>query len=80
MVALVLCLVSSGLIHPRLAELRAQMGGAIEGFAKTHPLRAAYDHNHGVSRIVFFLRLALALGLAFGIDALPRTQPDPAEA
>lgn len=71
MVALILCLISSGLIHPRLLEQRAQMGGAIEAFAKDHPLRAAYDKNHRLSTVVFFLRLGLALVMAFAIDALP---------
>jgi hypothetical protein len=72
MVALILCLISSGLITPRLAELRAQMGAPIESFAPTHALRSIYDHNHKISSIVFFVRLALALALALAIDLLPR--------
>ncbi len=72
MVALILCLISSGLITPRLAELRAQMGVPVESLAPTHALRTIYDHNHTVSRIVFFSRLALALVLALSVDLLPR--------
>lgn len=77
MVALILCLISSGLITPRLAELRAQMAAPIETFAPSHPLRAAYDHNHKVSSVVFFARLLLALVLGLAIDRLPTAQVPP---
>lgn len=71
LVALIFCLLSSGLIHPRLAELRAQMTAPLDTYAQTHPLRAAYDHNHRLSTLAYFLRIVLALLMAYGVEALP---------
>ncbi len=72
MVPILLTLISYSLVTPRLAELRAQMGGPIEGFALDHPLRAIYERNHKVSTIAFFVRIALALGLGLLVEHLPR--------
>ena len=71
LVPLLLTLLSTTLVSPRLAQLRAQMGGPIEAFAGT-PLRAAYDRNHQISNIAFFLRIGLALVLGLTVDLLPR--------
>jgi heme A synthase len=77
-IPIILTILSSTLVSPRLAELRAQMGGPIEGFALDHPLRAAYETNHRISNIAFFVRIALALGLGLVVEKLPRPAPRPA--
>ncbi len=74
LVPILLTLISNNLVSPRLAELRAQMGGPIEGFALDNPLRAFYERNHKVSNIAFFLRIALALGLGLTVRHLPRPE------
>jgi hypothetical protein len=53
------------------------MGNPVETFAPGDPDRAAYQKAHGISRQLMGLRLLLALALAAGILALPRTGPDP---
>ena len=72
MIPLLLTMISSGLVSPRLAQLRVEMGGPIEGFALDHPLRAIYERNHKVSNIAFFVRIALALALGLVVELLPR--------
>lgn len=74
MVPILLTLISNNLVSPRLAELRLQMGGPIEGFALDHPLRAIYERNHKVSNIAFFTRIALALALGLSVRHLPRPE------
>ncbi len=71
-IPILLTLISSYLVSPRLAELRAQMAGPIDSFALDHPLRAVYERNHTVSNIAFFARIALALGLGLLVERLPR--------
>lgn len=72
LVPILLTLISHNLVTPRLAELRAQMGGPIESFPLENPLRAIYERNHKVSNIAFFVRIALALGLGLLVEKLPR--------
>lgn len=71
LVPLLLTILSATLVSPRLAQLRAQMPGPIEAFVGT-PLRAAYDRNHQVSNIAFFLRILLALVLGLTAGMLPK--------
>lgn len=69
--ALLLCLTSSFIVTPKLQEIRARMKGPVESLPPADPDRAAYDKAHGASRQLFFLRLALAAGLALSLSRLP---------
>ncbi len=71
MVPLLLTLLSATLVTPRLVQIRAQMDGPIEAFAKDHVLRMAYDRNHLVSSLAFHTRWLLALGLGLTVGLLP---------
>ena len=71
--ALLMCFTSGFIISPKLRTIRARMDGPVETFAPDHPDRAAYQRAHGISRQLMGLRLLLALGLAAGILALPRS-------
>lgn len=75
LVALLMCFTSAFIVSPRLHAIRARMAGPVESFAPDHPDRAAFQKAHGVSRQLMGLRLLLALGLAAGLLALPRTLP-----
>lgn len=72
MVPLLLTLLSATLVSPRLLQIRAQMDGPIEAFAKDHVLRLAYDRNHLVSSLAFHTRWILALALGLTVGLLPR--------
>ena len=69
--ALVVCLASSFIVTPKLREIRARMAAPVESLPASDPDRAAYDKAHGVSRQFFFIRLALAAGLALTLGRLP---------
>jgi len=71
--ALLMCFTSAFIISPKLHSIRARMAGPVESFAPGHPDRAAYQKAHGISRQLMGLRLLLALALAAGILALPRS-------
>ena len=71
--ALLMCFTSSFIVSPKLRTIRERMGNPVESFAPDHPDRAAYQKAHGISRQLMGLRLLLALALACGILALPRT-------
>ena len=73
--ALLMCFTSSFIISPKLRTIRARMGNPVESFAPDHPDRAAYQKAHGISRQLMGLRLLLALALACGVLALPRSAP-----
>jgi len=73
--ALLMCFTSSFIISPKLRSIRARMGNPVETFAPDHPDRAAYQKAHGISRQLMGLRLLLALALACGTLALPRSGP-----
>lgn len=72
MVPLLLTLLSTTLVTPRLLQIRAEMGGPIEAFAKDHVLRMAYDRNHLVSSLAFHTRWLLALALGLTVGLLPK--------
>ncbi len=72
LLALLMCFTSSCIVTPRLTNLRARMGGAVETIPLDHPDRVSYRRVHGLSRQLMMLRLALALALAAGTAALPR--------
>lgn len=69
--ALVVCLASSFIVTPKLREIRGRMSAPLESLPASDPDRAAYDKAHGVSRQFFFIRLALAAGLALTLSRLP---------
>jgi hypothetical protein len=77
--ALLMCFTSSFIVTPRLHTLRARMAGAVETLPPDHPDRAAYRKAHSISRQLMGLRLLLALALAGGCAALPRTGARPPE-
>ena len=70
--ALLMCFTSSCIVTPKLRDLRAGMGAAVETLPADHPARASYRRVHGFSRQLMILRLVLALALAAGTAALPR--------
>ena len=74
--ALVICLASSFIVTPKLREIRARMAAPMESLPADDPDRTAYDKAHGVSRQFFFIRLALAAGLAMTLGRLP-VEPKP---
>ena len=73
LVALLTCFASTFIISPKLHALRASINGPIETLALTSPERMAYQKAHSTSRQFMGLRLILALGLAAGIAALPKS-------
>jgi hypothetical protein len=73
--ALLMCFTSGFIISPKLHVIRARMAGPVESFAPDHPDRAAYQRAHGISRQLMGLRLLLALAMAAGLLALPRSGP-----
>jgi hypothetical protein len=73
-VALLVCFASSFIVSPKLRTLRATMNAPIETLAPDQPERAAYQRAHGISRQFMGLRLLLAIGLALGVTALPRSK------
>ena len=75
--ALVICLASSGIVTPRLRELRARMPGPVESLPANDRDRVAYDKAHSASRQFFFLRLLLAAGLALTLGRLPVEKETP---
>ena len=75
--ALLMCFTSAFIISPKLRAIRARMDGPVESLAPGHPDRAAYQKAHSISRQLMGLRLLLALALAAGILALPRSRPEP---
>jgi hypothetical protein len=72
--ALLMCFTSGFIISPKLRTIRARMDAPVENFAPDHPDRRAYQRAHGISRQLMGLRLVLALALAAGILALPRSE------
>jgi Domain of unknown function (DUF4149) len=72
LVALVMCLASSFVVTPKVQAIRARINAPIENLAPEHPDRVAYNKAHGLSRNLFFLRIALAIGLAATVGLLPR--------
>lgn len=58
------CLVAQGIIGPKIAALRVQIGPDIEALATTDPLRMAFGRLHG------FSVLALGVALVFALVAL----------
>ncbi|MDR3672672.1 MAG: DUF4149 domain-containing protein [Holophaga sp.] len=75
--ALLMCFTSGFIISPKLHTIRARMNGPVESFAPDQPDRVAYGKAHGISRQLMGLRLLLALALAAGLLALPRSGPTP---
>ena len=73
-VALLVCFASTFIISPKLRQIRAAMEVPVEALAQDHPQRAAYQKAHSISRQFMGLRLLLALGLAVGVTALPRSK------
>ncbi|HTL97389.1 MAG TPA: hypothetical protein VL181_01170 [Holophagaceae bacterium] len=69
--ALVVCLASSFIATPRLQEIRASLTVPLESLPPDDASRVAYDKAHSVSRQFFFIRLALAAGLAMTLSRLP---------
>jgi hypothetical protein len=76
LLALLMCFTSAFIVSPKLRAIRARMDGPVETFPPDHPDRAAYRKAHGISRQMMGLRLLLALALAAGILALPRSGPE----
>lgn len=74
MVALLICLASSAIITPKIQEIRARMKAPIESLAPGDPDLLAHRKAHGVSRQLLALRVLLALALAAGVAALPKTK------
>jgi hypothetical protein len=72
--ALLMCFTSGFIISPKLRTIRARMDAPVETFAPDHPDRRAYQRAHGISRQLMGLRLVLALALAAGTLALPRSE------
>lgn len=70
--ALLMCMASSFILTPKLEEVRTRMNAPIETFAPDHPDRVLYQRAHRFSRQMFFLRLLLAMGLAWGTTRLPK--------
>lgn len=75
LLALLMCFTSGFIISPKLRAIRARMDGPVENFAPDHPDRKAYQRAHAISRQLMGLRLLLALALAAGTLALPRSAP-----
>jgi len=73
-VALLMCFTSAFIITPKLRTIRGRMNGPVETVAADQPDRIAYRKAHGISRQLMGLRLLLALGLAAGVAALPRSK------
>ena len=69
--ALVVCLASSFITTPRLQEIRASLTVPLESLPPDDASRVAYDKAHSASRQFFFIRLALAAGLAMSLGLLP---------
>jgi hypothetical protein len=76
LVGLLMCFTSQFIVSPGLVKIRGRMGAPVETLPQDHPDRVAYQKAHGISRQLMFIRLLLALGLAAGVAALPRTKQD----
>lgn len=76
LVALLMGFASQAIVSPGLARIHARMDAPVETLPQDHPDRQAYQKAHGISRQLMGLRLLLALGLAAGVAALPRSKRD----
>ena len=72
-VALLVCFASTAIVTPKLRALRTLMSAPVETLPQDAPERLAYQKAHSISRQFMGLRLLLALGLAAGVAALPRS-------
>jgi len=77
LVAMLMCLASTFVVTPKIQDIRARIDAPVETLAPDHVDRVAYNKAHGVSRNLFFLRIALALGLAATVGRLPRKDQAP---
>jgi hypothetical protein len=77
LVALLMCLASSFVVTPKVRAIRARIAAPIESLAPENPDRVAYNKAHGLSRNLFFLRIALAIGLAATVGFMARETKEP---
>lgn len=56
-----LSLANSMLVQQKLSEIKAAIGGPIDGLARDHPLRVRYNRVHGLSMLLFVVVFALGL-------------------
>lgn len=77
LLALMMTAVSAFRVTPRIREIRAAHQNAASALPADHPDRQALTRNHGISTTLFMLRMALALGLAWGVTRLPKEGTGP---
>lgn len=77
LVALLFTFSSTFLATPRLHELRAQMNAPVETLPQDDTRVVSYRKTHGLSTQFFFIRMALAAALVWGLGSLPKEkQPE----
>lgn len=74
LLALMMTAVSAFRVTPRIREIRAAHQHAASALPEDHPDRQALARNHRISTTLFTLRIALALGLAWGVAGLPQAR------
>ncbi|MDP2877266.1 MAG: DUF4149 domain-containing protein [Holophaga sp.] len=72
LVALLMCLASSFILTPKLADIRERAQVPIQTLSENHPDRILHAKAHRISRQLLVLRMLLALSLVAGIGYLPR--------